>query len=246
MGDETVHILGPFTIPWLRGPRLVRVYAPPRPSGVRPPVLYMFDGQNLFDDAASFAGGWHLHRSARELAHRGAIAPVIVGIDHGGAHRVRELSPFRARARGQAAHLIRWIARDLAPRIRRDFGVRDDVAGTAIGGSSMGGLAALYAHFLRPDVFGAALCMSPSLWYARGKIFPWVEGQPRPRISRIYVDAGAREGQMLVDAERLVGRLRRRGYADHDLHWHPDPQGEHHERHWGRRAPRALDFLFRG
>lgn len=244
--DTPIHILGPFTIPWLRGARVVRVYTPPRPTGIAPPVLYMFDGQNIFDDAPSFAGGWHIHQVARDFAQRGGAAPVIVGIDHGGVHRNRELSPFRTRSRGQAAHLVRWIARDLAPRIRRDFGVRTDPAGTAIGGSSLGGLAALYAHFLRPDVFGAALCMSPSLWYARGKIHGWLKDRDRPHRSRIYIDAGAREGEgrMLADAERLVHGLRRRGYADYDLRWVPDPHGEHHEHHWRRRAPHAIEFLF--
>lgn len=242
---DKVHLLGPFKIPWLRGPRHVRVYLPPNnPAGVAPPVLYMFDGQNIFDDAPSFSGGWFLHHTARDLAARGRPAPVLVGIDHGGPSRVRELAPFRSRARGQAGHLIRWIARDLAPRIRREFGVRSDPGGTAIGGSSMGGLAALYAHFHRPDIFGAALCMSPSLWFARGKIFDYVAGQPRPWTSRIYLDAGAREGHMLPTAQRMADALRRRGYSPRDLHFHPDPHGRHHERDWARRAPGALSFLF--
>jgi predicted alpha/beta superfamily hydrolase len=244
---SSVHLLGPFKIPWLRGPRPVRVYVPPHnPAGVAPPVLFMFDGQNVFDDAPSFAGGWHLHAAADGLAQRGHVAPVIVGIDHGGAARMRELSPFHGRRRGQASHLIRWIARDLAPQIRREFGTRTDVAGTAIGGSSMGGLAALYAHFHRPDVFGAALVMSPSLWFARGKIFDWVADQPRPWTSRLYLDAGAHEGHMLPSAERMARHLRTRGWHDHELRFIADPHGRHHEGDWRRRAPHALEFLFQG
>jgi len=242
----TIQIFGPFTIPWLRGPRLIRVYAPPRPAnGVAPPVLYMFDGQNIFGDEPSYAGGWHLHRTVHGLGERGQVAPVIVGVDHGGACRVRELSPFQARSRGQAAHLVRWIARDLRPLIIRRFGVRIDAAGTALGGASMGGLAALYGHFLRPDVFGAALCMSPSLWYARGKIHRWIDRRPRPRSSRIYVDAGAREGAaMLPGAVQMVDRLRDRGYCERQLRWVADPVGEHREHDWRRRAPAALEFIF--
>jgi predicted alpha/beta superfamily hydrolase len=237
-----IHLLGPFKIPWLKAPRIVRVYAPP-PTGAPPPVLFMFDGQNIFDDAPSFAGGWHLHTAAHDLAVRGHAAPVIVGIDHGGVHRIRELSPFHGKRRGQAAHLVRWIARDLAPKIHREFGTRRDPAGTAVGGSSMGGLAALYAHFHRPDVFGAALCMSPALWIARGKIFPFVAAEPRPWTSRIYVDAGAREG-LYAHAGQLVQHLRARGYAEPDLRWVPDPVGRHREPDWRRRAPGALEFLY--
>lgn len=247
--SSPIHSLGPFKIPWLKGKRRVRVYVPPdNPAGAAPPVLYMFDGQNIFDDESSFAGGWSLHHTVRDLARRGQPAPVIVGIDHGGHTRVRELSPFRMRSRGQAGHLVRWIARDLVPQIQREFGVRRDQAGTAIGGSSMGGLAALYAHFHRPDVFGAALCMSPSLWVAKGKIFEHVAGQPRPWTTRIYIDAGAHEGQghMLRQAERMVHELRGRGWSDHDLRWVADPHGRHHELDWKRRAPHALEFLFSG
>ncbi len=237
-----IHLLGPFKIPWLKAPRIVRVYAPP-PTGSPPPVLYMFDGQNIFDDGPSFAGGWHMHQAAHALTERGHTAPVIVGIDHGNAHRIRELAPFHGRRRGQAAHLIRWIARDLAPKIQREFGTRRDVHGTAIGGSSMGGLAALYAHFHRPEVFGSVLCMSPSLWFARGKIFPYVAGEPRPWTSRIYLDAGAREG-VWAQTNRLADHLRDRGYADGDLRWVADPHGRHREQDWRRRAPGALEFLY--
>ncbi|KFE62798.1 hypothetical protein DB31_3912 [Hyalangium minutum] len=83
-----------------------------------------------------------------------------------------------------------------------------------MGGSSMGGLAALYAHFRHPDLFGAALCMSPSLGFADRKIFDYVAAQPKPWTSRIYIDAGAKEdgGSMVADAERLVHHLRERGW----------------------------------
>jgi enterochelin esterase-like enzyme len=149
---------------------------------------------------------------------------VIVGIDHGGPRRIDELSPFRCRmSKGQLNRLLAWMNKTLIPRIHADFPVRRDVGGAAIGGSSMGGLAALYAHYQRPELFGAALCMSPSLWLARGKIFRWLEKQSRPWTSRIYVDAGAHEGRMLKDADKLVAHLRARGYGDNDLRWRPDP-----------------------
>jgi enterochelin esterase-like enzyme len=253
--DSPIHLLGPFKIPWLRGERRVRVYVPPNnpavlracdPAGAAPPVLYMFDGQNIFDDEPSFAGGWWLHHTARDLAARGLPAPVIVGIDHGGHTRTRELSPYRMKARGQLPHLIRWLARDLAPKIQREFGVRRDPGGVAVGGSSMGGLAALYAHFHRPDVFGAALCMSPSLWVGRGKIFEFIDKQPKPWTTRIWLDAGHHEPGMLRQAERMFHQLRRRGYGDHDLRWHADPIGRHSELSWRGRAPHALEFLFAG
>jgi enterochelin esterase-like enzyme len=241
-----IDTLGPFKAPWLTGERRVRVHVPrPLTPGARLPVLYMFDGQNIFDDAPSFAGGWHLHDTSVELARRGHTMPVIVGIDHGGRHRIDELAPFRcAASKGQLARLITWMTKTLMPQIERDYPVRTDAAGTAIGGSSLGGLAALHTHFRLPERFGAALVMSPSLWLARGKIFRDLAGRPTPQRSRIYLDAGAREGRMLRDAARLADELRRRGYGQSDLLWRPDPQGRHSEACWRRRAPLALDFLF--
>jgi len=247
MSAPILHKLGPFRVPWLSGERHVRVYVPHGRPGAGPhPVIYMFDGQNIFHDDLSFSGGWHLHQTVQDLAGRGRPAPVIVGIDHGGPRRIDELSPFRCRmSRGQLDRLLGWMNKTLIPKIHADFPVRRDVAGAAIGGSSMGGLAALYAHYQRPELFGAALCMSPSLWIARGKIFRWLDKQSRPWTSRIYIDAGAHEGRMLKDAEQLVAHLRGvRGYNDSDLRWRPDPHGRHHESDWRRRAPSALEFLF--
>ncbi|MBA3545703.1 MAG: alpha/beta hydrolase [Nannocystis sp.] len=254
MSAPILHKLGPFRVPWLNGERHVRVYVPhgrpgagPQPMHALHPVIYMFDGQNIFHDDPSFSGGWHLHHSVQDLVSRGRPAPVIVGIDHGGRHRIDELSPFRCRmSKGQLNRLLGWMNKTLIPRIHADFPVRRDVGGAAVGGSSMGGLAALYAHYQRPELFGAALCMSPSLWLARGKIFRWLEKQSRPWTSRIYVDAGAREGRIFNDAEKLAAHLRLRGYDDHNLRWRPDPIGRHTEADWRRRAPSALEFLFAG
>jgi predicted alpha/beta superfamily hydrolase len=248
MATHIIYKLGPFTIPGLQGERHVRVYLPDERPPAPLPVLFIFDGQNVFHDAPSFSGGWYLHHAVHDLHAAGKPAPVIVGVDHGGEDRVHELSPFAcADSRGEADRMIRWIARTLVPRIRGEFAVRRDVAGTAIGGSSMGGLAGLYAHFRRPDVFGAALCMSPSLWLADHRIFNELERWPRPWTSRIYLDAGAHEGSMLTDAERLVALLRTRGYTEgHDLLWHADPYGHHSERAWRERAPAALERLFSG
>ena len=107
--------------------------------------------------------------------------------------------------------------------------------------------AALYAHFRHPEVFGGALCMSPSFWMARQAIFGFVEGRPTPSISRVYLDCGAREarGRMLPIVARMADHLKGRGYPEGQLLWRPDSRGQHSERHWRRRAPRALRFMFR-
>ncbi len=246
MTDYLLHLLGPFDIPGI-GPRRVRVYVPPvkHPPAPRP-VLYLFDGQNLFDDAPSFAGGWHLHKSAHNLARKSRAAPVLVGVDHGHAERLNELGPWHtARGGGRTDALLDWMGGTLMPRMREDFGVASDPGHVGIGGSSLGGLAALYAHFRRPELFGLVLAMSPSLWLAQGKIFDFVASCSKPWTSRIYLDAGGMEGGgMLANAQKMADALRARGWDERSLMWVPVKTGKHSEKSWRRRTPTALRFLF--
>ena len=126
-------------------------------------------------------------------------------------------------------------------------GVNPEVVGAAVGGSSMGGLAALYAHFARPEEFGGALSMSPSLHVGRNAIFAWLAAQPTPPLSRVYLDCGVREGRgmLLPLAARVAAQLTARGYDTDRLRFRADPRGTHSEKCWRRRTPSALRFLYR-
>jgi predicted alpha/beta superfamily hydrolase len=253
MPPATIRILGPFNVQGI-GARRIRVFLPPRGRGrtakrpEAPPVLYMFDGQNVFDDTPSFAGGWHLHEVVRRISARRHALPAIVGIDHGGEKRIDELSPWPGpHGGGRADELLAWLVNELIPRLGSELGLATGPRNVAIGGSSMGGLCALYAHFRHPETFGGALCMSPSLWLGGQKIFQFIASQPTPWTSRIYLDAGALEagGGVLRLAERMAQHLAERGYGSGALHFRADPKGGHREPDWRRRAPQALRFLFR-
>lgn len=246
----TLHDLGVHEVPGLSA-RRVRVYVPTgrEPELVRP-VLYLFDGQNVLGDEGSFAGGWHAHAAVDRLTlGETTIAPYLVAIDHGGTERIDELAPFRVGDKGGNTNaLLDWMVATLIPSLHARFpSMREGAAGAAIGGSSMGGLAALYAHFARPEAFGGALCLSPSFWFGGGEILRWVEKQPHPSISRVYLDCGTREGggRMLALVERMAGLLDKRGYGENQLMWRPDRRGAHAETHWRRRLPKALRFMFR-
>ncbi len=243
-----IHLLGPFEVPG-HAPRLVRVYLP---AGFTPEVprfaLYMFDGQNVFDDAPSFSGGWHLHEAVERLARRGRQAPVVVGIDHGGSARIDELSPFPMEScSGLLCGLLDWLTEGLMPRLAAELPLIGGPLGAVVGGSSMGGLAALYAHFSKPQSFGGALAMSPSFWVAEGAIQQWVSEQPVPQVSRIYLDCGVREGRgtAMPAVAAMAAHLATRGYESERLLFHSDPRGAHSEASWRRRLPRALRFFYR-
>ncbi len=249
----TFHDLGLLEVPGF-GPRAVRVYVPERAdlhTRDEGPALFLFDGQNVFGDEGSFAGGWHAHDAAESLGPRTVRVPILVGLANGGEKRMDELTPWKDRrhggAGGGAARFIDWIADRLVPRVRDGFAITPGPEGVFIGGSSLGGLASLYAHHRRPDVFGGALCMSSSLFWSDRRIFDWLEKQPVPERSRLYLDCGAREagGRMAEWMKELVPLLRARGYGDDQLRVRLDPKGRHHESDWGRRLPGALRFLFK-
>jgi predicted alpha/beta superfamily hydrolase len=204
----------------------------------------MFDGQNVFDDGPAFAGGWHVHAAIERLA-RNVAPPVVVAIDHGGEHRIAELSPFEVQGHaGMAQVLVSWIADALLPELRPLLALDDDPRRVVVGGSSMGGLAALFAQVSRPEVFGGALAMSPSLWIAGRAMLGWIEARPLAPWARVYLDAGRREGRgaLVRDAAALAEALRERLGAG--VFFRDDPRGLHREACWRRRLPGALRFFF--
>lgn len=246
MSRGRFEVLGPLSPPGLPA-RVVRVYLPEGWSRDRPrPLLVMFDGQNVFDDAPSFAGGWHLDAAVDRLGKRRPI-PIVAAVHHGGVTRNDELSPWAARgSAGAGDRFLDWVAGDLVSHLVDRYNTVRGPVGVATGGSSLGGLASMYLHFRRPEVIGGALAFSPSFWFAGQRIFDFVGAQSNPWTSRIYLDGGAREGAgMLQLARRMEGMLRARGYGEDKLKLVADPKGTHSERDWRRRALPALRFMYR-
>jgi predicted alpha/beta superfamily hydrolase len=243
-----INLLGPVDVPGLP-PRRVRIYLPRGWDPAKPHhALVLFDGQNVFDDDPSFSGGWYAHEAVERVARQRRPVPVVIGIDHGGDTRIQELSPFEFQGKpGQAERLLNWLADTLLPALAAELNLIPGPMGTVAGGSSMGGLAATYAHFRRPDAFGGALVMSPSFWIADQAIFADIAARPTPDVSQIYLDGGAREdkGNVVALVQRMVEHLTARGYDSEKLMWLSDPRGTHSESSWRRRLPRALRFLYR-
>lgn len=241
--------LGSFSIPHV-GDRRVRLYRPAVKDLTRPrPVLVLFDGQNAFGDEGSFAGGWHAHRAVDRLVpKRVCVAPWVVAVDHGNGKRIDELGPWRSGAHGGLTpHLADWLAEGLMPQLRARLPVLEGALGGVVGGSSMGGLAALWTHFARPDAFGGAIAMSPSLWFGGRRMFDDFASRATPRFSRVYIDCGLNEGRghMHPLARSMALAIASRGYHVRQLAFVTDKRGTHSERAWKRRLPKALEFMFR-
>jgi trehalose-phosphatase len=248
MKPGEVNLLGPFAVPEL-APRLIRVYLPRDYHAAEPRFgLYLFDGQNAFEDAPSFAGGWHVHDAVEGLAKSKRPVPVVVGIDHGGAERILELSPFAIEEEaGKLEILLDWVTGHLMPALTTELNLIPSPLGAVIGGSSMGGLAAFWSHFRHPEAFGGALAMSPSFWLANQAIFGDIADRPMPSVSRLYLDAGAKEdkGRVVEAIQAMAEHLEDRGYDSDSLLWRADKRGTHNEACWRRRLPRALRFMYR-
>jgi predicted alpha/beta superfamily hydrolase len=235
--------LGSYDIPGI-GQRRVRVHVPR--GRAKRSVVVLFDGQNVFDDEGSFAGGWHAHRAAERVVTRRRPAPIVVAVDHGYAARQHELLPFSGgRSRGGLDAMVAFLRVRLAHDVRARFGIPAAPARWVVGGASLGGVAALYTHFAAPEVFGGALCMSPSLGIGGRRLFEWTAAQPLPWTSRIYLDCGAREGRgtALPRVAAMAALLRARGYGEDRLRFRRDARGRHDEASWRRRLPGALRFL---
>ena len=233
--------------PQLRNRRDVDVYLPEAyVDGRRYPVIYMHDGQNLTDPATAFAGTWGLDDVLARLAER-RIEPIIVGI-HNTKDRLAEYSPFPdpRHGGGDGDAYLSFITDTLKPRIDRLFRTRRGPAHTGILGSSMGGLISLYAWLKRPDVFGLAGALSPSLWFGRDRLFAFIESASLPRGRRVYVDVGTAEGAgTLRDVRALRSILRAGGMDRRAVIYLEDRGGRHNEAAWGRRSERAIESLIR-
>jgi predicted alpha/beta superfamily hydrolase len=233
--------------PELGNARSVYVYLPGSYAhGTRRfPVIYMQDGQNLFDPALSFAGSWRVDEAVESQRRRSSQA-IIVGVANAGAERLHEYSPFDdpEHGGGRGDQYIEFVSQTLKPMIDERFRTLTAPANTGIAGSSMGGLISLYGFFTRPDVFGFCAALSPSLWFALGGIFSFVEHAPMPG-GRIYLDVGTGEGaRTLYDVHRLRDMLVEKGYvAGRTLRYIEDDGGKHHEAAWGRRFRMALPWL---
>lgn len=243
----TVEELEDVASPELGNRRDLFVYLPPSyaPGTRRFPVLYLHDGQNVFDAATSFSGEWGADEAAEALAQRGREL-IIVAVANN-EDRMKEYAPFPGKEndntpRGQA--YADFLALTVKPLIDARFRTIPDRAHTGILGSSMGGLISLYAALVHPNTFGFVGAMSPSFWFGGFAMYDWVKAHPAPPM-RIYLDVGTAEhGEspaglqgFVRDTQRMAELLRTQG---HSVHFEADEGAMHTEGAWRARLPGAL------
>jgi len=242
--------------------RTVYVLLPPgyeSDPAARYPVLYMHDGQNLFDASTAFIGvEWRVDETVTRMVESGQIEPIIVvGVSNAGDRRAAEYTPVAddVRGGGDAARYADFLVGELKPFIDSTYRTLPDAEHTGIMGSSLGGIVSIYIAWARPGAFSRVGAMSTSYKWADGQIIDFVSAQPAPRGVRVWIDMGTAEdrddsdGDGVPDIIALHRRMRdvlvSRGLEPgRTLAYVEDEGARHDERAWAARLPAALRFLF--
>jgi predicted alpha/beta superfamily hydrolase len=238
----------PLPMPGLNRERGLRVYLPPsyeEQPARRYPVLYMHDGQNLFDATTAYAGEWGVDETLNALARAGGPEVIVVGIDNGRERRNVELSPFAHPRIGAAegAQYLRFIVETVKPFIDQRYRTRPEPEHTGVMGSSMGGLISHFAIQQHPQVFGRAGVFSPSYWVSP-QLFDLAARQALAPGARLYLYAGGREGGNIPqDSQKMFGVLQA-GNPSAQLQFSLAPQAGHDEAAWRAEFGRAVQWLF--
>jgi enterochelin esterase-like enzyme len=245
-----------FKSNYLPNERDVIVYVPPgydRAGERSYPVLYLHDGQNLFDGRTSFIKGrtWMVREHADEAIEAGEVEPlVIVGIYNTGDRRLAEYTHEYnwQMGGGEANKYGDLLTRELMPWIASQYRVRQDRQSTGMGGSSLGGLVTLYLGLRHAQHFGRLALLSPSVWWNHKSILGYLN-EHAPQLwerPRVWLDVGDREGQRtLRDVEHLARRMKANGWRPGEtMHFEKVPGGSHDEASWAARVRPMLRFLF--
>jgi predicted alpha/beta superfamily hydrolase len=237
-----------FAMPQLNRERKIWVYLPPDyyTSSRTYPVMYMHDGQNLFDDALSFSGEWGVDESLNTLFSQGDEGIIIIGIENGGANRLPEYTPWSnpTYGGGQGAEYVDFIVETLKPYVDANYRTLPDRDHTGIMGSSLGGLISLYAAIRHQDVFGKAGIFSPSLWFTND-IYTFVQNTGKQADMRIALLAGEQESaSMIAQMQQMYTTLRNAGFGTDELSLRTHADGQHSEWYWRREFPTDYQWLF--
>jgi predicted alpha/beta superfamily hydrolase len=243
-------IVDAIASPQLGNRRALRVYLPPSYATAperRYPVLYMHDGQNLFDAKTAFIGvEWGVDETMDRLIADGAIEEtIVVGIDNN-ADRIAEYTPCcdPKHGGGRIALYERFLIETVKPYVDATWRTRPGPADTGLMGSSLGGVASVHIALRHPEVFGKAAGMSSSFWWSGQRMIADVRAlQDKPPV-RLYIDAGT-ENDGVEDTRLMRAALLQRGYAEGRDFDYVEAQGAgHNEKWWAARLARPLTFLF--
>ena len=228
-----------FFIPQLKRYRRIWIYLPPNyeHSQKHYAVLYMHDGQNLFDNATSYSGEWGIDEYLDSISTLNKKEVIVVGIDNGLAKRMVEYNPysFQQFGKGEGDEYVDFLVKTLKPFIDKHYKTLPGKKNTYIAGSSMGGLISLYAVLKYPSVYGGAGIFSPAFWTASG-IDSTVESMAKYVHGKLFFYAGGKEGEsMIPDMKRIEKEIK--ATSSSSLKEVIDVGAKHNESAWRKYFP---------
>jgi metallo-beta-lactamase class B len=236
-----------FQMPQLNRQRRIWIYLPKgyATNSKTYPVLYMHDGQNLFDEQTAPFGEWGVDECLDSLQQQLKKECIVVGIDHGGDKRLTEYNVFDNTrfGKGEGKAYVDFIAKTLKPFIDAKYRTIKGPAGTSIAGSSMGGLISYYAILQYPEVFGSAGVFSPSFWIAP-EMKTLTQNFQTTAMPRFYFYAGGREGaQTVSDMDGVIQLLQTK--SRYEIRRSITPLAQHNEAAWRAEFPLFYTWLMR-
>lgn len=238
-----------FPIPFLNKTRRIRIILPYNyyNSNKRYQVIYMNDGQNLWDKNAPF-GNWDIESSIKMMSEKNKNDVILVAIDHGERERIEEFNPIQGTrlGRSEGRNYVKWVAEYVKPYIDAHFRTKPEREHTGMGGSSMGGLITIYAGLIYPHVFGKLMVFSPSLWITQTIYFDVIRFRP-PLSTKIYLYAGAKESSTMIDnIRKFQSAIQSSGHSVENIQikTNIDPKGIHNEKRWGKEFIPAINWLY--
>lgn len=248
--SENVSILdAAFSMaPHFNRSRTVRIYLPPNydSSEESYPVLYMLDGQNLFDQFTAFAGEWEVDETLDRLHETFGFDLIVVGIDNGGGNRIGEYTPWShpTHGGGDGGLFTDFIIESLKPFVDSNYRVKSGKENTGIMGSSLGGLLAHYAGLRNPEVFGKVGVFSPSFWYSDSS-FVFAAEHAQIADSYMFFMAGSNESESMVpQMDEMISTMDSTGFPADQMHRVVVPGGRHNEALWRGQFEEAVLWLF--
>ncbi len=238
-----------FSAPQLNTTRRIWIYLPPDyvSSRKKYPVLYMHDGQNLFDDKTSFAGEWQIDEALDKIYGETGKSAIVVGIDNGGEKRMDELSPFKNEkyGGGSGEEYMRFIVETLKPYIDSNFQTKPAARHTTLGGSSLGALISVYGGVKHPETFGNILAFSNAFWFNGAELENFIkDSKQNLRHQKYYFVQGKNESvEMVAQTQKIIDALKSRSVKAKNIYNRSDEDGKHNERYWRREFPAAFLWL---
>lgn len=239
-----------FKIPQLNTTRKIWIYLPPdyQTSNKKYPVIYMQDGQNLFDDFTSFSGEWNVDETLNQIFSETGQSAIVIGIDNGGASRLSEYSPWnneKYQTKGIGDLYLEFLTKTLKSYVDKTYRTQKQASKNLVMGSSMGGLISLYAASKYPTIFGKAGIFSPAFWFVSKDLKNYLHrNQNNLKNSKFYFVAGKNEDEtMAPEIETVNELLLKKSVPEKNIVVKIDEDGTHSEDYWRRELKQALIWL---